>query len=146
MTSGLLTDRTVETRPRPPIVPIASRSRQPRWQRLILLIVLACEAIGALSGGALLAAAPDGHLMDMPVDAMHGLFPDFFVPGLILIGLGVLNGIAGITVWRRTWTDWLFAGLALGGLGVWFTVERKIVAVHQKNRRADIRNQTQHMV
>ncbi len=123
MTSTLVAERPTETRPRPPVVRTAPPSRQPRWQRLIVLAALGYEAIGALSGGALLVAAPDGHLMDMPVDAMRGFFPDFYVPGLILLGLGVLNCIAFIAVWRRTPTDWLFAGLALGGLTVWFSVE-----------------------
>ncbi len=75
------------------------------------------------SAAGLLAVAPDGRLMDMPVEILHGFFPNFFIPGLILIALGILNCAAFVAVWRRTRTDWLFAGLALGGLIVWFTVE-----------------------
>jgi hypothetical protein len=33
---------------------------QRRWQRIILLIVLAYEGLGCLSGGAFLVAGPDG--------------------------------------------------------------------------------------
>jgi hypothetical protein len=101
--------------------------RQPLWQRIILLCVLGYEAAGALLGGSLLVAAPDGRLMDMPVDIMHGVFRDFLIPGLILIVLGILNTAAFVAVLRRTRSDWLLAGLALGGLAVWFLVEIAIL-------------------
>ena len=104
-------------------------ARQPTWQRIIVLTVLVYEGVGALLGGGLLAAAPDGRLMNMPVEIMHGFLPDFFVPGLILIGLGILNCAAFVAVLRRTKADWLVAGLALGGLIVWFMIE--IADLHQ---------------
>ena len=96
---------------------------QPRWQRIILLSILAYEAAGCLLGGGLLIAAPDGRYMDMPVEMMHGVFRDFLIPGIILFGLGILNTLAFITVFRRTSLDWFMAGLALGGLFIWFVVE-----------------------
>jgi len=37
---------------------------QPIWQRITLLIVLGYEGLGALAGGSLLVAAPDGRLME----------------------------------------------------------------------------------
>ena len=98
-------------------------SGQPRWQRIILLSVLGYEAAGALAGGSLLAAAPDGRLMEMPVSIMHGVFRDFLIPSLILLGLGILNAVAFVTVFRKSRADWILAGLALGGLTVWFGVE-----------------------
>ena len=97
--------------------------RQPAWQRITLLIVLGYEGLGALTGGSLLAAEPDGRLMDMPVEIMHGVFSNFLIPGLILTGLGILNTTAFVTVLRRSRIDWLLAGLGLGGLTVWFIVE-----------------------
>ncbi|HEX5025648.1 MAG TPA: DUF998 domain-containing protein [Agriterribacter sp.] len=100
---------------------------QPRWQRIILLVILGYEAAGCLLGGSLLVAAPDGRYMDMPVDIMHDVFRDFLVPGIILFALGILNTIAFITVLRRTSADWLVAGLALGGLFIWFVVEIIII-------------------
>ena len=57
--------------------------RQPTWQRIIVLTVLGYEGLGALLGGGLLAAAPDGRLMNMPVEIMRGFFPDYFIPGLM---------------------------------------------------------------
>jgi len=96
---------------------------QPVWQRIILLSVLGYETAGALSGGILLALAPDGRLMDMDVTIMNGFFNDFLMPGLILIGFGILNAIAFITVLLKNPFGWIFSGLALGGLVIWFTAE-----------------------
>lgn len=96
---------------------------QPGWQRIILLIILGYEGAGCLLGGILLVAAPDGRYMDMPVDLMHGAFRDFLIPGIILFGLGILNVLGFIAVLRRTRSDWYMAGLALGGLFIWFVVE-----------------------
>lgn len=96
---------------------------QPGWQRIILLSVLGYETAGAVSGGILLALAPDGRLMDMDVEIMNGFFNDFLMPGLILIGFGILNAIAFITVLMKNRISWIFSVLALGGLVVWFTVE-----------------------
>ncbi|HUM47720.1 MAG TPA: DUF998 domain-containing protein [Chitinophagales bacterium] len=93
------------------------------WQRMILLVILGYEAAGCLAGGSLLVAAPDGRLMDMPVDIMHGVFRDFLIPGIILFGLGILNTFAFFAVLRRALSDWFMASLALGGLYTWFVVE-----------------------
>jgi hypothetical protein len=96
---------------------------QSKWQRITLLVVLGYETAGAFSGGCLLALAPDGKLMDMPIEIMHGFFKDFFLPGLMLIGFGILNAAAFIGVLLKNRYDWLLSGLALGGLVIWFTVE-----------------------
>lgn len=101
----------------------AAPVRQPKWSRLLLLTVLGYEAAGALLGGILLIAAPDGRLMNMPVDLLHGAFNDFLIPGIILLGLGILNAFAFVAVLRRTPADWFLAGLALGGFLIWFVVE-----------------------
>ena len=93
----------------------------------MLLFILACEAAGALSGGILLVAAPDGRIMDMRVDIMHGVFSDFLIPGILLFGLGILNAVAFFAVIRKSRFDWIIAGLALGGLLVWFSVEIAIL-------------------
>lgn len=96
---------------------------RPAWRRIILLIVLGYEGAGALAGGILLGIAPDGKLMDMPVEIMHGVFPDFLIPGLILLGLGILNALAFIAVLVRSRADWLLSSLGLGGLAIWFITE-----------------------
>jgi Protein of unknown function (DUF998) len=65
--------------------------------------------------------------MKIPTQVLHGAFSDFLVPGLILFGLGVLNVAAFVAVLRRARLDWLAAGLALGGMAIWFLVEIAIV-------------------
>ncbi len=107
----------------PPKRLLENSRHQPLWSRIILLIVLGYEAAGGLLGGGLLIAAPDGRLMDMPVGIMHGTFPDFLFPGIILLGLGMLNAFAFVSVLRRRRTDWFMAGMAMGGFLIWFVVE-----------------------
>jgi hypothetical protein len=102
--------------------------RQHGWQRWLLLLVLGYEGLGGLLGGALLVVAPDGHLMEMPVQMMRGTFRDFLVPGVILTCLGALNVVAFFAVLRRRPADWIAAGLALGGFAVWFFVEIVILS------------------
>jgi hypothetical protein len=101
----------------------AKETSAQRWQRIFLLIILGYEAAGCLVGGVLLVAAPDGRYMDMPVRIMNGVFRDFSIPGAILFALGILNTFAFISVLRKFPYDWLLAGLALGGLFIWFVVE-----------------------
>lgn len=93
------------------------------WSRIVLLSVLGYEAAGAVLGGVLLIVAPDGRLMDMPTDIMRGFFSDFRIPGMILLGLGILNAFAFFSVLQKTPHDWIMAGLALGGFIIWFVVE-----------------------
>jgi len=108
-------------------LPVQKKILQPAWQRIILLVVLGYESVGCLLGGGMLIAQPDGHLMKLPVDMMHGAFVDFLVPGIILFGLGILNTLAFVSVLRRSAFDWFLAGLALGGLFIWFWVEIAII-------------------
>lgn len=98
-----------------------------KLQRIILLSVLAYEGIGGILGGVLLAASPDGGYMNMPVNMMRGLFPDFLIPGLILLGMGILTTVAFFTVLLKSKYDWLLSGLALVGFAVWFGVEIAIL-------------------
>ena len=63
----------------------------------------------------------------MPVDMMHGTFRDFLIPGIILFGLGILNTFAFFSVLRRRPSDWIMAGLAMGGLLIWFWIEIAIL-------------------
>lgn len=91
--------------------------------RITLLTVLGYEALGCLTGGVLLVAAPDGRYMDMPVDIMNGVFSNFLIPGIILFGLGILGSFAFFSVLKKKPDDWFLAGLTLGGLLIWFIVE-----------------------
>lgn len=93
------------------------------WYRVILLFVLGYEALGGIVGGMLLIIAPDGRLMVMPVEIMHGVFVDFLVPGMILFCLSVFTAFAFLSVLKSTNDDWLMAGIAIGGFYIWFVVE-----------------------
>ena len=96
---------------------------QPIWQRIILLTVIAYEALGGIAGGILLIAEPGGSYMDMPVEIMNGVFKDFMIPGIILLAMGILNAFAFFSVLRRRRNDWIMATLAMGGFIIWFVVE-----------------------
>ncbi len=98
-------------------------SKQSKLQRITLLTVLAYEAWGVITGGMLLITSPNGSSIKMPVEIMHGVFPNFLIPGLILHAMGLLTASALIAVWLRSKADWLLAGLALVGFIIWFAVE-----------------------
>jgi hypothetical protein len=108
-------------------VPMSTTGGQRAWQRITLLLVLGYEGLGALVGGSLLVARPDGRYMDLPIAIMRGAFRDFLLPGAILCGLGLLSLAAFVGVLRRWRADWIGAGLALGGWAVWFFVEIAIL-------------------
>ena len=97
--------------------------RQSTWARRTLLSILGYEGLGGLTGGALLIAAPDGRYMSMPVDIMHGVFPDFLIPGIILTGMGLMTLFAFFAVLKRRRYDWIAASAALWGFTIWFIVE-----------------------
>lgn len=103
------------------------RLSQSKWQRALLLFVLGYEGAGAILGGSLLVAEPNGWLMDMPVEIMHGAFPDFTVPGIILFALGILNTAAFFAVLRKTRFDWIAAVAASGAMIIWFWIEIAIL-------------------
>jgi len=110
----------------PSVAPGTAQPMPPLARRTVLA-VLAFEAAGAFVGGPMLFLAPDGSMMKIPVAELRGFFPDFFVPGLILTALGVLNAVGFIALLRRSRFAWLWVGLALGGFFVWFAVELAVV-------------------
>lgn len=101
--------------------------KQPRWQRIMLLAILGYEGFGGLLGGVALVVEPDGHLMDLPRNLMNGFFPDFFIPGLILTAMGMLNAAAFIALLRKTKIAWILANMAMIGFTIWFIVEIIII-------------------
>lgn len=104
--------------------------RQPTWARITLLSILGYEGLGGLTGGVLLIAAPDGRYMDMPVEILRGVFPDFFIPGVILLLMGVITTYAFFAVLSKSKYDWVAAFTALWGYAFWFIVEIAIVGLH----------------
>jgi hypothetical protein len=85
-----------------------SRSPQHRPARTAHRILVALElmtAVTGITGGVLLAAAPDGSLLHADMNALNGTpFSDWRVPGvllLVLVGGGFL--LAGWWQWRDHW-------------------------------------------
>jgi hypothetical protein len=68
-------------------------------------------------------ARPDGSLMKMPVEIMHGTFRDFLIPGVILFSMAVLSLFAFFQIFFRKQSDWLWACIGLCGWYIWFVVE-----------------------
>ncbi|MES1181731.1 MAG: hypothetical protein ABUL44_02955, partial [Flavobacterium sp.] len=96
---------------------------QPPWTRIILLSVLGYEGSGGLVGGSFLIAKPNGELMKMPVELMHGSFNNFFIPGMMLFAMGILSLYAFFRILRNKHNDWLWACIGLFGWYIWFVVE-----------------------
>lgn len=96
---------------------------QAQWTRIILLIILAYEGFGGLVGGFLLIIKPDGTLLKMSSDLLHGSFNSFLVPGITLLVLGFLSFIACYKIFRRERSDWLWSCIILSGWYIWFVVE-----------------------
>lgn len=97
------------------------------WQRIILLIILAYESWGGITGGTILTFAPDGHIMKMSVDIMHGAFPDFLIPGIILTFMGYLSLTAFFEELHKSKNAWFLALLSMGGYIIWFATEIVLV-------------------
>lgn len=96
---------------------------QPLWTRIILLFVLCFEGLGGLLGGSFLVAKPNGELMKMPVELMHGVFTDFLFPGIILFAMGIVSLFAFFRILRKLQDDWLWSCIGLCGWYIWFVVE-----------------------
>ena len=106
----------------------AGQPRRPAavWALLVLLVV---QGLGGLGGGLSLTVAPDGSILRMPTSLLEGSpFPDFLVPGLILLlVLGVLPLVAAAGLWlRRRWA-WYAAFVVGCGLMIWILVEITII-------------------
>lgn len=102
--------------PRPPL---------PRWPLVPLVFV----AGTAIPSGWLIASAPDGSRIGLPLRLLeHAPFSTFLVPGLVL--LFVVGGSAALAAWA-VWRRWpaanvyvLLAGLALCA---WVVVQVSII-------------------
>ena len=96
---------------------------QPLWTRIVLLFILGYEGLGGLVGGSFLIAKPNGELMKMPVELMHGFFDDFLVPGIILFAMSIVSLFAFFRILLKKQNDWIWAIIGLLGWYIWFAVE-----------------------
>lgn len=73
----------------------------PRVAGWLFTALLAFWGIGAIGGGIALASARDGSTIGFELDLLEGTpFPDFRLPGLLLMGLG-LGAVAAAVVLGR---------------------------------------------
>jgi hypothetical protein len=85
--------------------------RKPRIDRrpavvTSLAMLLLLLGIGAAISAAALIAAPDGHLIQLPISLLADApFTDFFIPGVLLfLFIGVYPLVVAYSIWRRP--DW----------------------------------------
>ena len=86
-------------------------------------MLLAFWGIGAIGGGVALAGAKDGSGIGFELELLEGTpFPDFLLPGLILLSLGVAAvGLAvalGRAVRRQAMSTWVERLLVLTAVGI----------------------------
>jgi hypothetical protein len=86
--------------------------------------------LGALAGGGLLVAAPDGHLLGMPATTLAGTpFTSFLVPGALLFAFnGVLPMVAAAATLRRMAIAPRLAILVGITLVTWISTEMVLLA------------------
>ena len=92
-------------------------------KRIILLTILFLEGLAGIIGGIFLVIAPDGHLMQISVARMHGIFPNFLIPGIFLTGMGLLTTTSFVSVFLKSRSAQILARFALMGFVIWFGVE-----------------------
>jgi hypothetical protein len=93
--------------------------------RLLAIVLLIFNGISALAGGWVLIAAPDGAMMQMPLDMLrYSPFTNFLIPGIIL---SVMNGISSVIVcifsirrWKNYHALIIYQGYVLLG---WIVVQ-----------------------
>lgn len=104
--------------------------------RLVAIILLVINGIGAVFGGVALIIDPTGNSIKLPIDLLkNSPFSDFFIPGLILfvvLGLGsLISCIVVITKAKGYPFLTIFMGFALA---IWISIQilmlREVDAAH----------------
>lgn len=121
-----------------------STSKRPRpLSTMLLMFVVAFQALGGLYGGATLVLDPSGNLLGLPLSVLDNTaFTNFLVPGLILlVVLGLFPLVVTVALWLRpkwnaaAWLErrfgehwaWVGAGVVGVGLAIWLLVELWLV-------------------
>ena len=91
----------------------------------LLGFILTLVAVGAIPAGLAMILKPDGSIMHLPIDILKGSpFKDFLIPGLFLLGINGLAGLAGAVLCFMHSRFSAISGLILGlGLVVWIIVQ-----------------------
>ena len=90
---------------------------------------LAFLGLGATAGGAMLVSKPDGSAMQFDLSLLAGSpFPDFLVPGLVLMGLFGLGSLAVAGLGLARFRPAPFLAFAIGcGQMIWIVVELAVI-------------------
>ncbi len=93
--------------------------------RILTIILLAFNGLGAVYGGIMLISDPSGWKLGLPISLLEDSpFDDFLIPGLLLlivIGLGSLV-VCGLVILRtRKNASWVI--IAGFGMAVWIAVQ-----------------------
>ena len=74
----------------------------------VLIVLLVVLGVSALIPGAMFMAAPDGHLIQMPMSNLQDSpFRDYFIPGLLLFCfVGVFPVLVAYGLWRMPAWEW----------------------------------------
>ncbi len=86
--------------------------------KIILLILLCFVGITAAVCGVVMMISPDGSPLQLSRDLLKLTpFRDFFIPGLVLLAVGLTNLIAAIRLLlKKKWYPWsITAGAAISG-------------------------------
>ena len=96
----------------------------------ILIALLLFLAVGAIAGGSVILSDPSGAFAQMsPRDLAGSPFPDFFMPGLLLlVVLGFGSAVAAFLLWKLPGrVSWFFAVCISIALVVWIAIQIAII-------------------
>ncbi len=93
--------------------------------RIVAIVLLLLNAIGAIYGGAILIYDPSGEFIQMPLELLdHSPFSNFLIPGIILL---LFNGLLSLVAAFVTLKRYKFYPLLTVSQGIvlitWLTVQ-----------------------
>ncbi len=99
--------------------------------RILLIVLLLLVAISAIPSGAMLAFAPDGSMLQMPVSMLQGSpFSSYLIPGLVLclvVGGSALAALVAIFIRHpKAKVLSILAGMMQGG---WIVVQMLLLGI-----------------
>jgi hypothetical protein len=98
-----------------------------RVTRIALVVLEALMGLAAVGGGLDLVLT-SGQLMRMPADLLEGSpFGSYFIPGLVLLTVGIINLVSAVAVLRRhRWSAPVSVVVGIMWIG-WFVVQVAVV-------------------
>jgi hypothetical protein len=98
-----------------------------RVTRIALVVLEALMGLAAVGGGLDLVLT-SGQLMRMPAELLEGSpFGSYFIPGLVLLTVGIINLVSAVAVLRRhRWSAPVSVVVGIMWIG-WFVVQVAVV-------------------